>query len=381
MPTLNMTIEKITSAHDYPQLLPPVAPPCVSIYLPVSPAFGDANTNRLTWRKLVDQVDASLSQRDDGAEVAEQIVHSLRSIDDDETFWRSQGFGMIAFANANEVRVFTAARPMPEFAVVADSYHIKPLLKLTQSPDRFQLLAIAADKVTLYDGNSFALTPVDLHSDVPQGMAEALGAPDHVSKTKRHVQHPEDSDQKDDQLRRYFNRVDDAIWQHHSREAGVPMILAALPEYHGFFHEVSDNQNLLEAGVRRDPFKDIDDRQLHELAWQEVLRPWMDEKVGKLIEQYQSSASRNTGSEDLATIAEMAFQNRVSHVMIEADRHIGGRLDPDSGKLELTDIQGPQVDDALDDIAQTVLDRSGQVVVLSAEQMPTNTGAAAIFRS
>jgi hypothetical protein len=38
------------------------------------------------------------------------------------------------------------------------------------------------------------------------------------------------------------------------------------------------------------------------------------------------------------------------------------------------------VDDLLDDLGELVLTKSGQVVVVPAEMMPSTTGAAAIFR-
>jgi len=43
-------------------------------------------------------------------------------------------------------------------------------------------------------------------------------------------------------------------------------------------------------------------------------------------------------------------------------------------------IPGPRGDDMLDDLAETVMRRSGTVVVAPGERMPTRTGAAATYR-
>jgi hypothetical protein len=65
---------------------------------------------------------------------------------------------------------------------------------------------------------------------------------------------------------------------------------------------------------------------------------------------------------------------------VEAERRIPGRLDQGTGGLTLSRLADPQVDDLLDDLAELVLNRGGQVVVVPAIDMPTTTGVAAIFR-
>lgn len=51
-----------------------------------------------------------------------------------------------------------------------------------------------------------------------------------------------------------------------------------------------------------------------------------------------------------------------------------------NGHIEFADINHPEVDDLIDDLAELVLNKGGQVVVVPAERMPTATGAAAIYR-
>ena len=75
-----------------------------------------------------------------------------------------------------------------------------------------------------------------------------------------------------------------------------------------------------------------------------------------------------------------AASGRVATLLIEADRHIPGRLDPATGAIEFDDLADPEVDDLLDDVAEAVLRTGGEVVVVPAERMPTQTGIAAIYR-
>ena len=86
------------------------------------------------------------------------------------------------------------------------------------------------------------------------------------------------------------------------------------------------------------------------------------------------------GADDLAKIAEAATQGRVGSLLVETERRIPGRLDQATGSVTLSGLEHPEVDDLLDDLAELVLKKGGQVVVVPAVDMPVATGAAATFR-
>ncbi|AMV15214.1 TPA: hypothetical protein KKX32_001294 [Legionella pneumophila] len=66
--------------------------------------------------------------------------------------------------------------------------------------------------------------------------------------------------------------------------------------------------------------------------------------------------------------------------MIDAYRQIAGQIDYESGDIKLDELVNPDIDDLLDDLGELVLKTKGEVIILPSERMPTNTGAAAIFR-
>lgn len=90
--------------------------------------------------------------------------------------------------------------------------------------------------------------------------------------------------------------------------------------------------------------------------------------------------AKGLGSDDLVKIARAAFENNIDTVLIEEDRIIPGKIDPLSGKLERGDLIDPDVDDILDDLGEMAFKKGSQVVVLPKERMPSDTGAAAIFK-
>jgi hypothetical protein len=67
-------------------------------------------------------------------------------------------------------------------------------------------------------------------------------------------------------------------------------------------------------------------------------------------------------------------------LLIEADRIIPGRIDIAAGAITKGDLTHPEIDDVLDDLGELVVKAAGEVVIVPAQRMPTQTGAAAIYR-
>jgi len=79
-------------------------------------------------------------------------------------------------------------------------------------------------------------------------------------------------------------------------------------------------------------------------------------------------------------VAEAVVGGRVATLLIEAGREIPGRIDTATGSIHFGDLAEPDIDDVLDDLGALALKMGGQVVVVPTEQMPTETGVAAIYR-
>jgi len=155
-------------------------------------------------------------------------------------------------------------------------------------------------------------------------------------------------------------------------------LLAALPEYHALFRKVSRNPFLVGQGLKIDP-DSVSIDELRGLGWG-VIGPGYQDRLARLVEEFQQSKSRGLVGDHLGQIAFDAVSGRVMTLLVESDRVIPGHLDSFNGRIEFDDIHHPQVDDLIDDLAELVLNKGGQVVVVPADRMPTATGAAAIYR-
>ena len=280
--------------------------------------------------------------------------------------------------------------------MVADSFHTKPLLRVLQSADRYQVLGVSRRQVKLLEGNRDALDEVELKT-IPRRVAEVRGE-EQTAQTKdvssfgnelgspftaegeaaMYQGHGARHDDVAGDAERFFRAVDREILEHHSRPSGLPLILAGLPENQAYFRQVSHNPFLIEGGIEIDPFS-LSAEELRERAWR-VAEPQYLARLAGLVEAFGVAKSRGLGDDDPARVAEAAATGRVATLMIEADRQIPGRIDGSTGRVEFGAPDGQDVDDLLDDLAELVLRMGGQVQVVPADQMPTQTGVAATYR-
>jgi hypothetical protein len=193
-----------------------------------------------------------------------------------------------------------------------------------------------------------------------------------------HHGHGQKKDEVEIDDERFFRAIDRAILEHHSRPSGLPLMLAALPEHHDLFHQVSHNPFLMGDGIGADPGS-ISRDQLRQEAWR-TAEPQYLKRLSNLVNDFEQARSKQLGSADLADVAQAMIAGRVGKLLVEADRQIPGQIDVASGRIEFGDLADPEVDDILDDFAELTLKMGGEVVVVPAERMPSTTGAAATYR-
>src|SRR5699024_3040671 len=146
----------------------------------------------------------------------------------------------------------------------------------------------------------------------------------------------------------------------------LPVYLVALDEHHAMFQQVSKNKYLQKEGIRAD-FQALDTKQLLEAAWK-VLEPLYIERTKDLVERFRTAQSQDKGSDDIAQIARAASEGRIMTVMLESDRIYPGKVDMKTGELIDAQLDNPEIDDVLNDIAEIVYKQKGEVVVVPKER-------------
>jgi hypothetical protein len=249
---------------------------------------------------------------------------------------------------------------------------------------------LSRGRVKLYEGNRYALDEVELAEEVPGTLTEALGE----QLTEPHLTaasygsggggpgswhgYGSRKDEVDADTERFFRAVDRAIYDHHSRPSGLPLMLAALPEHHTPFRRISRNPFLMAEGIEINP-EALSLEALRDRAWKAV-EPQYWERITRLAEEFAAAKSKELGSDELEQVANGAATGRIATLLIQAERQIPGRWNAATGKIEFDSLDHPGTDDLLDDIGEHVLKMGGRVVVVPEERMPTRSGIAAIYK-
>ncbi|MGP1664442.1 MAG: baeRF3 domain-containing protein [Rhodanobacter sp.] len=377
-------------ANDYPSvILAERAGPCLSLYQPTHRQRPQNAQDPIRFRNLIKQLSQSLQKKYPQRDIA-SLLAPLHALAGDSKSWNRTFDGLAVLAAPDFFRVYRLQRPVAELAVVADSFHTKPLLRIVQSTDRYHVLGLNRHGVRLFEGNRDYLDEIILAPEVPRTLDDALDrdierdratrthGPINTGTMGRHGA----SDVKQDAIRadteHFFRAVDRSVLEHHTRPTGLPLLLAAMPEHHHLFREVSHNPNLLEGSIDTHP-DDLDLDGLRRRAWDQV-QPYYLQRLAGFVDRFHAAVPRQQASENLADAASAVIAGRIDVLLLEAERQIPGRMDPRNGEITMGKLDDPQVDDLLDDLGERVMATGGEVVMVPAERMPTQTGLAAIYR-
>ncbi len=365
--------------------------PCLSLYMPTHQSHPENLQDPIRFKNLLKQLEESLSQKYSNSEVKKHI-EPLEALASDDSLWNHASNGLAVFSAEGMFKVVRLHKSVEELAMVADSFHTKPLRQYLQSVDNFHVLCLTLHDIRLFEGNRHSLFKVELTADIPKTITEALGdelTDKHStvdsyggiggeSSPMHHGQGGKKEETEKD-AERFFRVVAGAIYEHYSKPSGWPLILAALPEHHSLFHKVNKNPLLLSKGISINPSSVSPDK-LANMAW-ETMEPEYSLKLDSLVARFEQARANGKGSDDYKEVAVAAVEGRIDTLIVEADRIIAVRVtNLVTGNTQKKDLTNPKVDDLLDDLGELVIKMGGMVMVLPTDKMPSETGLAAIFR-
>lgn len=366
---------------------------CVSIYLPMVRAGADVQGNVTRLKNALTEAQDKLKAWGWRQTEIDDLLDEPRKLLSESPFWREQLDGLAIFLSPsfyNTYRVPVAFKPL---TLVAERFHIKPLLPLFTDDGRFYVLALSQKQVRLFQGTRLAVDEVELE-DTPLSMAEALW--DDPERELQHhtttsglkgtgaggpevVHHGHGTPDSEDlhQLRRYLQRVSAGL-QKQLRDEEAPLVLAAVDYLHPIFKEAYDSPHLLDEGITGNPDR-ASAKELHEKAWS-IIEPLFQEAKEEVIERYKQLAHREQASDELEEIVPAAVQGRVDALVVSIADHRWGVYDEESHTIETHDEPQPSDEDLLDFAAVQTLAYGGTVYALDPAEMPAESPIAAVYR-
>ncbi len=375
-------------ADNFVTLLAGHEPPCLSLYLPTSRRHPENQQDPIRFKNLLSELERSLGQGYSASRTA-TLLKPFRDLASQPAFWNHTWDGLAIFGAADFFRVVKLQQTVAELAVVANSFHVKPLLPILHSSGRYHVLCLSRGEIKLFEGDRDHLDEIELAPAIPRTASDLGGDPTEPHLTvasyggtgqggAMHHGHGSKNDEAAIDDERFFRAVDRAIVEHHSRPSGLPLVLAALTQHHSLFRRLSQNPHLAATGIEADPAS-LSNDQLRQRSWA-ILEPQFLADVEALANEFRAALAKGMGSDDMGEIARAAAASRVQTLLIDVSCQIPGRLNGETGEITSSPSEDPQTDDLVDDLAELVLSRKGKVLALTPSEMPTSSGVAAIFR-
>lgn len=372
-----LTIDELRSliAHE--------SAPCVSIYMPTH--RGGSPEDRHHFGGLVRKARELLGKNLPAAAV-EALIAPIAELDT-PAFWGEQLDGLALFRSRDHFTYQRLPVKVEELIVAADSFHIRPLLRYVQSNQRYFLLNLSQGRVSFFKGSAMGLGPIDL-SSLPRSLTDAVGVEhrDRVASVHSggkgnspiYYGQGRDDSVRDEELMRFFRSVDRALWEV-LRDETAPLIVAAPERQHPIFQSVSRYPHLLHEGLRGN-FANAKLEDLHHKAWP-IVEEFAKKRDADVLERYGNQISRERALDDVSSIARFAVQGRVRELIVDRDEKLWGYMDRSTGAIQLHSKQtDSRDDDVMDDIAEAVILRGGDVYAFEKAKMPTKSPIAAVLR-
>jgi hypothetical protein len=363
---------------------------CVSVFMPTHRRGPEIQQDPIRFKNLLKQAEERLAQNGLRVPEAKEFLEPAQALVQDSQFWSHQSDGLAVFLSAEVFRQYSLPFDFEVLVVVADRFHLKPILPLFSGDGRFYVLALSQNQVRLLQGTRYSIDEVDLNG-VPRSLEEAL-RPDTPEKQIHWPASPQggagkggpvfhghgggSSDPKDN-IFQYLRQVDKGLHDLIGNET-APLVLAAVEYLFPIYKEANTYTNLLDEGIPGNP-EGLTAQQLHGQAWA-IIEPYFQKAQQEAAGQYNRLAGTGRTSKDLEDITRAAYHGRVDVLFVATGVQRWGSFDPDSDSVRLRKKAGPGDEDLLDFAAMQTFLNGGAVYAVEPENVPDDRYLAAIFR-
>ncbi|MGO9568381.1 MAG: hypothetical protein ACLP5H_12640 [Desulfomonilaceae bacterium] len=364
--------------------------PCVSVFMPTHRRGAETQQDRIRFKNLLKQAEERLT--DNGLRVpdAKVLLQPAQALVQDSLFWSHQSDGLAVFFSEEGSRQYSLPFNFEELVVVADRFHLKPMLPILSGDGRFYVLALSQNQVRLLQGTRYSVDDVDLDG-IPQGLEEAL----RLDIPEKQIQWPSrpqggtgkgapvfhghggGTDDPKENILQYLRQVDKGLHDLIGNER-APLVLAAVDFLFPIYKEANTYTHLLEQGIPGNP-EGLSAQQLHAQAWN-IIEPHFQKAQQDAVGQYNRLAGTGRTSKGLEVIVREAYRGRVDVLFVAIAVQRWGWYEPDTDAVHLHDKAEPGDEDLLDLAAIQTFLNGGTVYAVEPENVPDDRYLAAIFR-
>jgi len=357
--------------------------------MPAYRAGAEFQQNQIRFRNLLREAEEKLMATGCRATEAKALMEPAQGLSGNIPFWRQQNGGLAIFVSSDIFRNYSLPINFDELIVVADRFHVNPLLPALSGDGRYYILTLSQKGSRLYEGTKQNIREIQLET-IPKNLAEALQYDELEKQIRFHRGTPRggergsmmsgggaELDDAKENISKYFRQINKGL---HDllKDERVPLVLAGVDYLFPIYREVNTYPYLMEDGIPGNP-KGISTEQLHKLALV-IVRPYFQKAENDAIAQYRQSSGTGLTSSDTKEIVRAACDGRVGLLFIATGHSQWGIFDSESKDVQLHQKMEPRSEDLSDFSAIQTLLNGGTVYSLSHDKMPDEKPIAAVFR-
>ena len=366
----------------------------ISLFMPTYRVGRETRQNRIRLKNLVRDAEKQLIEMGYRVPDAQALLQPAEDLLGPTDFWMYPGDGLAIFLSADTARRHSLPIRLKKKLVVADRFHVKPLLPLFSGDGSFFVLALSQNEVRLLQGTRSEVAQVELEN-LTDSLARMLKAEDPEKNLNWYtpsgapgapgrnaaVFHGSGTGTENDRakLLDYFREVDKGIRSILQSEQ-APLVLAGVEYLHTLYREVSSYPHIFETGISGNP-EQLRVDELHAEAWR-ILQPYFRQVRQTAKQRYRQLSGQNShlASDDLDRILLAALDGQVELLFVAVGAQQWGEFDPAARRVHQSEVYHQGYVDLLDRAAVLTLLNGGTVFAVRKDQVPSQSLAAAILR-
>jgi hypothetical protein len=348
--------------------------PSVSILMPTHRAHPETQQDPIRLKNLLAEARTRLTD-EVGKRPAWPLLDRLDALAD-EVDWRANQDGLALFASDDFGAAYALPFTVEERVVVDGSFQTRELVAALNRTPRYRVLVLAEQPTRLFEGAGDVLDEAQ-NGTFPIARTGAGGATRGADGSQMQSSHVREA-----HLDAFFTEVDQALTEA-AAEAPMPLVLIGTGRVLSTFEAVSSNMATVVARIEGS-HDEANATAIAELAWP-VLQEWLAAQREAVITELPEAQAANRLAAGLAESWETAIAGRGHKLVVEETFHQPALAIRSGTALRLENSpderNGPDyLDDAVDELVEAVLNRSGEVVFVDDGALAAYERVALILR-
>jgi len=355
--------------HDLKELQSMVSLPALSILLPTHRNFPDNKKDPIRVKNLVDEATERLSKEFSTREI-EPLLLRLETLTADINYNHTQD-GLALFVNHNFAKKFYLPFQVPERVVIDQTFATRDLVYGMHRNLRYWVFLLSQNATRLLAGTGENLEEV-FDNDFPMQMTGPAAT--------QPVPYHADTAYVDDRHRRFFQQVDRAFATYTQDEPEpLPLILGGVNRQISFFKEVSEYKGTV-AGTLTGNFDRATVSEIASDIW-EIAQTVRQQRHDAALQALDAATSQQKVVSTIEEVWRLSNDGRGKLLLVEKNYHVPAVVTENGGIKVVKEPGGTDVmDDAIDEIIETVLLKGGEVALMDDGELANHQKIALILR-